>query len=1305
MKTRRILSALLTVAVLLSTFLFVAPVSAEAAAYYVDQSNGSDSNAGTEAAPLASLNAAASKMMAEGGTVYIIGTYSVPAGKSINNTSGKLIVEGAGSDAVLTCPQSAGIYLGGEVEFRNITVSPGLYAHINTKGEKITMGQGSKFSGGMLHVGPLDSGTTSSEHLVIDGGSISVAASIGGAYLTNSSLGISGNVYVDVLSGSLGTLKLEQDGWNESHAKVTIGGDVKVKVGATGSIGAMSNGGRAAVVQGYLHVIVENGGKMPAYVMTNFVHKDTVYRVNVENPACGTVNHTDKTGVFAFEPVDGYLAKLTMPDGTVRYAGSGAEIALPAGDTTVTFTQEKQLADKTVNITLEPATPGETEFPVSVDKADQYDVTVESVSPDHSVVGYAVPYIYTVRIAPKGDYVFPASFAFTINGSSSYRLMGKTETPDSISFVYQMEETARDESRYMISYVGGIGVVGTAPLKEFVDPGTVIAVGDAYFSQGGYAFDGYTTNGTDLYQPGDSYTVNSDVTFTAVWRKMIPYTVVFADGGATGGTAPSSLETYENTYVKVPENTYAKIGYSFKYWEADGKTYLPGDLLFVEDANVTLTAVWEASADAGTIVYVDAENGLSSNDGLSPETPVQTINDAYTAAGDGNLTVVVMGALNLPSEMPAFSHHVTVTGYNGGAQLNLKSSLSFSSDTTVENIKINAQKDSYIATNGNKTVLGPNLENVGAEYDVVDGGVGVSVELIDTTIQPGVSIRNYYFGGADQPGGKVIPGNGVVTVNGGSIGTFDLSPKGSGSIGFGDKYVAAHINGGSIKEFTVSKALESAVSTYVIFSNGTIPEIGTSIMNKLIEGATNAYIIDSGVGGTISINENFVTRGRVSAATNVGGNVYQYQLNNGNYAKRSASLNITLVALQSNPSQSYNKYAINKVRYGAPLTGALEATVESPTGGAEAFSISAQSSNTSCKIQLSGWTPELQGGKFSYETQYSVNLLITANEDSFFADRQLPTVTVNGTSADVVLNRDGTLSATYTFPGKTGYAPTLNVSFDSGSPSVTEGVPADMKWEHMAGQSLPYGITMTNLGYRFVGWKCSADGKVYRGGETYYFTSNSDVTFTAEWQQRGSWELPNVIILYDLTMYASDTGRNPKFESSDAPILVENAFSTLEHEIGGSKSTKKTEYDHEQVFALTSDGGDKPMMFNNFSLEKAKADPTEYTHVTMVYYYDSKNEAAVGDHGSLTVGSFTLSDGKVSNWFGKAVESKETVVANQWATMTFDLTDTIANIEVPEKSVYHQFHMYPIGKKTCAELKGDTLYMKAMYFSKQPTVK
>ena len=28
-------------------------------------------------------------------------------------------------------------------------------------------------------------------------------------------------------------------------------------------------------------------------------------------------------------------------------------------------------------------------------------------------------------------------------------------------------------------------------------------------------------------------------------------------------------------------------------------------------------------------------------------------------------------------------------------------------------------------------------------------------QLIDTTIQPGVSIRNYYFGGADQPGGKV----------------------------------------------------------------------------------------------------------------------------------------------------------------------------------------------------------------------------------------------------------------------------------------------------------------------------------------------------------------------------------------------------------------------------------------------------------------------------------------------------------------------------------------------------------------------
>ena len=129
------------------------------------------------------------------------------------------------------------------------------------------------------------------------------------------------------------------------------------------------------------------------------------------------------------------------------------------------------------------------------------------------------------------------------------------------------------------------------------------------------------------------------------------------------------------------------------------------------------------------------------------------------------------------------------------------------------------------------------------------------------------------------------------------------------------------------------------------------------------------------------------------------------------------------------------------------------------------------------------------------------------------------------------------------------------------------------------------------------------------------------------------------------------------------------------------------------------------MMFNNYTMDKFKIDVKTYPHITMVYYYDSKSGAAIGDNGYLTYGNVLQADGKVSSWYGKGVSAKDKVVAGKWATMTFDLTEAIASANTPDGAVYRQFHMFPIGTKKLSELKGDTLYLKAMYFSKQPTVK
>ena len=1307
MKTRRIVSALLTIAVILSTFVFgVSSVSAEELpSYYVDQTNGADSNPGTKEAPLKTISAAGDKMYATGGTVYVLGEYFIgdsTSESSFPKTLGRLVIEGGDDSAKINTKQSCGFYLSGETEFRNINLSVGLYGHGNTKGNTIILGEGVT-TGAMIHVGPINGGTTSSEHVIIDGGNYtSGSMTIGGAYLRGRSEGIEGDAFIDVLNGSLAKLNIAQDGWNDGHGPVTIGGSVKVKVGSKGSISAMSNSGRYANVKGYLHVIVEDGGKMCAYALDNFDHKD-VYRVNVD-PAHGTVNNVAGTGLFEFAPEEGYLARVEMPNGTVRYVGN-VKLQLPLGTSRVTFTNEKKLAAQKVDVTIVPATPGSTEFPVLVD-SDTYQATVIAKTPDHSTVGYAVAYTYTVELKPAGDYVFPAGFEFTINGSSDYKLYGYEETTDGATFVYRLGETERDNTRPMIAYDGGIGVIGEAPLKEFVDAGTEITVGEQYFKQGGYAFKGYRVNDTDvIVQPGDKFIVNEDVTFHVVWEKLPYIMVVFNDGGATGGDAPASLGAYEGEYVTLPENTFAMIGHDFSAWEdGNGTKYQPGELFRIPAENVTMTAVWKEKTDAGKIIYVDVINGAPTNDGLTAETAVNSIAKAYALAGDGDLTIVAVGALNLQGDLPVKAGHLTITASDNNASITLPKDLTLQSDVTIENIKINATRGAYIVTGGNTVVLGPNLENIGDEYDVYDGGNGYSVEKIDTTINPGVSIRNYYFAGANHDNTKTIPGNGLLTVNGGSIGTLDLAPMGSGSIAF-DGYVAFYINGGEIGTITASNSLNGAVAEFLIYGNGTIPaSFSESLMNKMIASADSAYILDSGVGGKTTVNEAAVAQGIVTPVSNVGGLKYFRNPSNGMYtAIRTATQR--LINLQSNPTDASQKYVINSIRFGRQNTTAIAITVEKPTGGAEAFSIKPETTSKTAKVQMEGWEPELKGGKFAYETIYTAKVRITPNSGVLFLEGKLPTVTINGQKATVTTNRDGSLSASVAFTEQTGYAPKLKVTFEAGTDQVTTGVPEAREWEHMTGNKLPDGIAMDYLGYRFIGWQCSADGKVYGAGETYYMTSNFDVVFTAVWQMRGSWDLPNVIILYDMTMYANDTGRNPKFESSDSPILLENAFNTLEKPIGGSSSVKTTEFDHEKVWVLASDGSENQMMFNNYTMDKFKIDVKTYPHVTMVYYYDSKSGAAIGDNGYLTYGNVLQADGKVSSWYGKGVSAKDKVVAGKWATMTFDLTEAIASANTPDGAVYRQFHMFPIGTKKLSELKGDTLYLKAMYFSKQPTVK
>lgn len=136
----------------------------------------------------------------------------------------------------------------------------------------------------------------------------------------------------------------------------------------------------------------------------------------------------------------------------------------------------------------------------------------------------------------------------------------------------------------------------------------------------GYEFMGWKV-GAQTYQPGDSLTVNDDVTFTATWRPH-SYTVTYKGMEDVSGWTYNNQESPENlttfTYeqggtfnVGVPQ----KSRYIFDGWEATGATIqdvsqsdftaiVPKD----EQRNVTLTATWR-NASIVLILYEGMEEG------------------------------------------------------------------------------------------------------------------------------------------------------------------------------------------------------------------------------------------------------------------------------------------------------------------------------------------------------------------------------------------------------------------------------------------------------------------------------------------------------------------------------------------------------------------------------------------------------------------------------------------------------------------------------------------------------------------------
>ena len=203
-----------------------------------------------------------------------------------------------------------------------------------------------------------------------------------------------------------------------------------------------------------------------------------------------------------------------------------------------------------------------------------------------------------------------------------------------------------------------------------------------------YTFNGWS-DGTNTYAGGASYTVNGDVTLTALWT-INQYTVSYNHNGGDGSTASATVNA--GTVIKLP-TAPTRTHYTFNGW-SDGTNTYAGGASYTVNGNVTFTAQWTIIQYTVTYNYNGGSGSPASatvNAGSAttlPTTPTRsgyrftgwyTATSGGTKVGDASASYTPTGNVTVYAQWIA---QYTVT-YNSNGGNSTPASVTVDSGTTI----------------------------------------------------------------------------------------------------------------------------------------------------------------------------------------------------------------------------------------------------------------------------------------------------------------------------------------------------------------------------------------------------------------------------------------------------------------------------------------------------------------------------------------------------------------------------------------------------------------------------------------------